>query len=65
MLAGAVFVEFIFGWNGLGKEIVEALNNLDLPVIMGSVLVISTTFVVINILVDIIYAYLDPKIRLA
>jgi ABC-type microcin C transport system permease subunit YejB len=40
---------------------VEALNNLDLPVIMGSVLVISTTFVVINILVDIIYAYLDPQ----
>jgi peptide/nickel transport system permease protein len=64
MLAGAVFVEFIFGWNGLGKEIVEALNNLDLPVIMGSVLVIATTFVVINILVDMVYAYLDPKIRL-
>jgi peptide/nickel transport system permease protein len=64
MLAGAVFVEYIFGWNGLGKEIVEALNNLDLPVIMGSVIVIATTFVVINILVDLIYAYLDPKIRL-
>ncbi|GGD27681.1 peptide ABC transporter permease [Flavobacterium orientale] len=64
MLAGAVFVEYIFGWNGLGKEIVEALNNLDLPVIMGSVIVIATTFVVINILVDMIYAYLDPKIRL-
>ena len=64
MLAGAVFVEYIFGWNGLGKEIVEALNTLDLPVIMGSVLVIATTFVIINILVDIIYAWLDPKIRL-
>ncbi|KAF2517532.1 ABC transporter permease [Flavobacterium salilacus subsp. salilacus] len=64
MLAGAVFVEYIFGWNGLGKEIVEALNTLDLPVIMGAVLVIATTFVIINILVDIIYAYLDPKIRL-
>ena len=64
MLAGAVFVEYIFGWNGLGKEIVEALNNLDLPVIMGSVIVIATTFVVINILVDIVYAWLDPKIRL-
>lgn len=64
MLAGAVFVEYIFGWNGLGKEIVEALNTLDLPVIMGSVLVIATTFVIINILVDIIYAYLDPRIRL-
>ena len=64
MLAGSVFVEFIFGWNGLGKEIVDALNNLDLPIIMGSVLVIATTFVVITILVDMIYAYLDPKIKL-
>ena len=65
MLAGAVFVEDIFGWHGLGKEIVEALNNLDLPVIMGSVIVIATTFVVINILVDFIYAWLDPKIVLS
>lgn len=64
MLAGAVFVEFIFGWNGLGKEIVEALNNLDLPVIMGSVIVIAATFVIINILVDLVYAWLDPKIKL-
>jgi peptide/nickel transport system permease protein len=64
MLAGAVFVEYIFGWNGLGKEVVEALNTLDLPVIMGSVLVIAATFVVINILVDVIYAWLDPRIRL-
>lgn len=64
MLAGAVFVEYIFGWNGLGKEVVEALNTLDLPVIMGAVLVIATTFVIINILVDFIYAYLDPRIRL-
>lgn len=64
MLAGAVFVEFIFGWNGLGKEIVEALNNLDLPVIMGSVIVIAATFVAINILVDLVYAWLDPKIKL-
>lgn len=64
MLAGAVFVEYIFGWNGLGKEIVEALNSLDLPIIMGSVIVIATTFVIINILVDIAYAYLDPKVRM-
>lgn len=65
MLAGAVFVEYIFGWNGLGKEIVEALNQMDLPVIMGAVLVIAFAFVIINILVDLIYAWLDPKIRLA
>jgi peptide/nickel transport system permease protein len=62
MLAGAVFVEYIFGWNGLGKEIVNALNTLDLPVIMGAVLVIATLFILINIFVDIIYGWLDPKI---
>lgn len=64
MLAGAVFVEYIFGWNGLGKEIVDALNTLDLPVIMGAVIVIATLFILINILVDIIYGWLDPKIRI-
>lgn len=63
MLAGAVFVEYIFGWNGLGKEIVDALNTLDLPVIMGAVLVIAMLFILINIFVDIIYGWLDPKIR--
>ncbi|MDM1045306.1 ABC transporter permease [Myroides sp. 1354] len=64
MLAGAVFVEYIFGWNGLGKEIVEALNTLDLPIIMGAVLTIATAFVILTILVDLIYAYLDPRIKL-
>jgi peptide/nickel transport system permease protein len=64
MLAGAVFVEYIFGWNGLGKEIVNALNTLDLPVIMGSVLIIAVMFIIINIFVDIIYVWLDPKVKL-
>src|SRR5690625_3037826 len=63
MLAGAVFVEYIFGWNGFGKKIVEALNTLDLPVIMGAVLIIAIMFIIINIFVDIIYAKLDPKVR--
>jgi peptide/nickel transport system permease protein len=65
MLAGAVFVEYIFGWNGLGKEIVNALNTLDLPVIMGAVLVIAIIFISINIFVDIIYAWLDPRVKLS
>jgi len=64
LLAGAVFVEYIFNWNGLGKEIVNALNTLDLPIIMGSVLVIATMFIIINILVDLIYGWLDPRIRI-
>ena len=64
LLAGAVFVEYIFAWNGLGKEIVNALNNMDLPVVMGSVVFISLIFVIINILVDLIYAWVDPRVRI-
>lgn len=63
MLTGAVFVEFIFGWNGLGKEIVNALKTLDQPVIMGAVLVIALSFIIINILVDVLYGVLDPRVR--
>ena len=47
MLAGSVFVEYIFGWNGLGKEIVDALNKLDVPVLIGSVLTISVIYLLI------------------
>jgi len=65
MLAGAVFVEYVFGWNGLGKEIINALNNLDLPVIMGAVLLIASIFVTINIIVDVIYTYLNPKVKIS
>ena len=63
MLAGAVFVEYVFGWNGLGKEIVNSLNTLDLPVIMGSVLLIAIIFISINMLVDLVYMWLDPKVK--
>ena len=64
MLAGAVFVEYIFGWNGIGREIVNALNVLDIPVLMGSVLTVSLIFILINQFVDLLYAYLDPKVQL-
>ena len=63
MLAGAVFVEYIFAWNGIGKEIVDALNRMDLPVVMGSVILIAFIFVIINIVVDLVYGWLDPRIR--
>ena len=62
MLAGAVFVEYVFGWNGIGKLVVDSLNQMDLPVLMGCVLVIAVFFVLINIIVDLIYRYLNPKI---
>lgn len=64
LLAGAIFVEYIFGWRGLGKEIVTALNLLDVPVIMGAVMIIAFFFIIINIVVDLLYVYLDPQIKL-
>ncbi|HYW94706.1 MAG TPA: ABC transporter permease, partial [Bacteroidales bacterium] len=63
MLAGVVFVEYIFGWHGLGYMIVNALNFYDFPVVLASVLTISVVFVAVNIIVDIIYVILDPRLR--
>lgn len=64
LLAGAFFIEYIFGWKGLGKVTVDALEKLDFPVVMGSVLVSAAFFIVINILADILYGFVDPRIRL-
>jgi len=63
LMAGAVFVEKIFSWKGIGNEVVDALNNNDLPVVMGATIVFASIFVVINISVDIIYGVLDPRVR--
>ena len=64
LMAGAFFVEYIFGWNGLGKATVDALELSDFPIVMGAVLFVALLFVIINILVDIIYGILDPRIRI-
>lgn len=63
LLAGAFFVEYIFGWKGIGKITVDALEKLDFPVVMGSVLITATFFIVINMLADILYGIVDPRIR--
>jgi peptide/nickel transport system permease protein len=64
LMAGVVFVEYIFAWKGLGYVIVDALANYDLPLVLGCVLTISIIFIIINFLVDILYSLLDPRIRL-
>ena len=64
LLAGAFFVEYIFGWKGIGKVTVVALAKLDFPVLMGSVLVTSSFFILINILADLLYGLVDPRIRI-
>lgn len=65
LMAGAVFVEIVFAWKGIGWEVVNALEKYDLPVVMGAVLVIAVIFVVINIIVDILYGVLDPRVRVS
>jgi peptide/nickel transport system permease protein len=65
LLAGAFFVEYIFGWKGIGKVTVDALEKLDFPVVMGSVLVTSFFFIVVNVLADLLYGIVDPRVRLS
>lgn len=65
LLAGAVFVEYIFDWKGVGVVIVDSLEKYDFPVLMGTLIVICIMLVVINILTDIVYAILDPRIKMA
>ena len=63
LLGGAILTETIFSWPGLGRLVVDRILTRDYPVVQGSVLVIALMFVVINLLVDISYAYLDPRIH--
>ena len=65
MLAGAVFVEYVFDWKGMGVAIVNALDTYDLPVVMGSILFVCCLIIVINIVVDILYGVLDPRVRIS
>lgn len=64
LLAGSFFVEYIFGYNGLGRTAVTALEMSDFPVIMGSILFIALVFVIVNIVVDVLYAFIDPRVKL-
>ena len=65
LMAGAFFIEYIFNWKGLGFKTLKAVEMLDLPIVMGSTLVVATFFIIINILADALYAAIDPRVRLA
>jgi ABC-type dipeptide/oligopeptide/nickel transport system permease component len=63
LLGGAVVTETIFAWPGIGRLVVEAIFNRDFPIVQGVVLVVSLIFVVVNVLVDVAYVIIDPRIR--
>jgi peptide/nickel transport system permease protein len=65
MLGGVVITETIFSWPGIGKLTVDAIFARDYPVVQGSILLIAVLFVLINLATDVIYAFLDPRVRLA
>lgn len=63
LLTGAVLTETVFSWPGMGRLMVDAIIQRDFPVVMGGVIVMSMVFVVVNLIVDILYASVDPRIR--
>ena len=62
LIGGAVITEAVFSWPGLGTLVIESINQRDWPALQGSLIVIGTSFVLVNILVDVVYAYLDPEV---
>jgi peptide/nickel transport system permease protein len=65
LIAFAIVTESVFAWPGMGKLLIDSINLLDRPVIVAYLLVIVTFFIVINLLVDILYSLLDPRVRLS
>ena len=65
LLGGAIITEQIFGLNGIGRLAISSVTDADLPIITGTVLVAATLIIVANLVVDILYAVIDPRVRLA
>ena len=62
-MSGAVVTEIIFTWPGIGWLLVNGILNRDFPVVQASLLIVSVTFILVNLLVDVVYMFLDPRIR--
>ncbi len=63
LVAGAVIVEVVFGWPGLERLLVTAMQSRDAPIVLGVFLLVAVTVVVANLLTDLVYAWLDPRVR--
>jgi ABC-type dipeptide/oligopeptide/nickel transport system permease component len=64
LLGGAVIIETVFAWPGVGRLLIDAISQRDYNVVQAAIVVIAITFVTINLLVDLLYGYLDPRVRL-
>ena len=63
LLGGAMLTETVFSWPGLGRLMVESIKSKDIPMVLGSVIFLAIMFSVVNLIVDLIYAFVDPRIK--
>jgi peptide/nickel transport system permease protein len=63
LLGGAVLTETVFSWPGIGRLMVESIQRKDTPMVLGCVIVFSLSFSIVNLIIDILYAYIDPRIK--
>jgi len=63
LMGGSIMTETVFSWPGIGRLMVESIKSRDIPIVMGSVVFLSIVFSLVNLLVDILYAYVDPQIK--
>jgi ABC-type dipeptide/oligopeptide/nickel transport system permease component len=65
LLTGAVLTETVFSWPGLGRAMVEAISQYDYPLVLGGVMIMAGVFVLVNLIVDLTYGLIDPRVRAA
>ncbi|MFA7412756.1 MAG: ABC transporter permease, partial [Tissierellaceae bacterium] len=63
LLGGAILTETVFSWPGIGRLMVESINRKDVPMVLGTIIVFAVGFSIVNLIVDILYAYIDPRIK--
>ena len=63
LIGGAVLTETVFAWPGLGRYIVPSVNGRDTPAVMGCIIVLAVGFSLVNLLVDLLYGFIDPRVR--
>lgn len=63
LIGGAVLTETVFAWPGLGRYIVQSVNGRDIPAVMGCIIVMAVAFSLVNLLVDLLYGFIDPRIK--
>ena len=64
LMSGAVLTETIFAWPGIGRMIVDAINNKDFPLVQGTIMTFALMYALVNLIIDVTYALLDPRLRL-